>query len=282
VIASPAADEAAPGQRRRSRRLAVGLILGGLALLVPIALVAWAPPREAELPGTDLGGRPSPDFRLVDYRGVRHDLAGLRGRPVVLAFLYASCPDVCRLTTAGLAQTARELGPAAQGVAFVGVSVDPDGDDPGSVRRFLARQGVADRLIYLTGPRDELARVWGAYHVYADPAAHTDAVYLLDRWGRQRSLLRSDFDPGELAGALRVLVDPDYNSSGPGGTAPSEREVTVYGGLSVLGVGVAGAVALIAYGAIVRSTGRSPRELTWTLLPALLLGTLFVWTAFSR
>lgn len=58
--------------------------------------------------------------------------------------------------------------------------------------------------------------------------------------------------------------------------------MTAIGGLSVLGVLLAAVVALLAYGAIVRSIGRSPGELVWTLIPALLLVVLFVWTAQSR
>ena len=52
---------------------------------------------------------------------------------------------------------------------------------------------------------------------------------------------------------------------------------------SALGIGLAALVAVVAYAAIVRSTGRAgPRELAWTLIPALLLAILFLWTAFSR
>ncbi|HEV8638803.1 MAG TPA: SCO family protein [Chloroflexota bacterium] len=199
MIASSTAPRPAP--RFRAARLTVG----ALALAALLSLVGWSLLRPTQLPGTDLGGRTAPDFRLLDYRGVEHGLVALRGRPVVLAFLYAGCRDVCRLTTAGLAETARELGPDADRVAFVGVSVDPAGDDASAVRRFLTRQGVGDRLVYLTGPGDRLRRVWDAYYVDAEPEAHTDAVYLIDRRGRQRALLRSDFDPSELAAALRAL-----------------------------------------------------------------------------
>jgi cytochrome oxidase Cu insertion factor (SCO1/SenC/PrrC family) len=90
--------------------------------------------------------------------------------------------------------------------AFVGISVDPSGDDPSTVRRFLARQGLGDRLVYLTGPTPALERAWADYFVYADAAMHTDAIYLIDREGRQRALLRSDFDPAELTAALRSLL----------------------------------------------------------------------------
>jgi protein SCO1/2 len=181
------------------------------ALVVPIALglaivlagaFAWSTGRLVSLPGTELDARPSPDFVLTDHRGVELRLSDLRGRPVVLAFLFAGCPDVCLLTTAGMAETARQVPEAA----FVGISVDPSGDDPSTVRRFLARQGLGDRLVYLTGPTPALERAWADYFVYADAAMHTDAIYLIDREGRQRALLRSDFDPAELTAALRSLL----------------------------------------------------------------------------
>jgi protein SCO1/2 len=174
---------------------------GFAAAAVALALV-FALNREPTLPGTALDGRAAPSFQLTDFRGVQLDLASLRGRPVVLAFLFANCPDVCLLTTAGLAETARAVPEAA----FVGVSVDPTGDDPSTVRRFLARQGLNDRLTYLTGPLPALERVWVEYFVHADAAMHTDAIYLIDKEGRQRTLLRSDFDPAELTAALRALL----------------------------------------------------------------------------
>jgi protein SCO1/2 len=186
----------------RSTVHVVGPIALGVALLLLAGAVAWSTGRSVGLPGTQLDARPSPEFLLTDYRGVELRLSSLRGRPVVLAFLYTSCADVCLLTTAGLAETARAVPEAA----FVAVSVDPTGDDPSTVRRFLARQGVGDRLTYLTGPTPALERTWGDYFVHGDAAMHTDAIYLIDREGRQRALLRSDFDPGELTAALRSLL----------------------------------------------------------------------------
>jgi protein SCO1 len=174
---------------------------GFAAAAAAIALV-FALSQPPALPGTPLDGRSSPNFQLIDYRGVQLDLASLRGRPVVLAFLFAQCPDVCLLTTAGLAETAKAVPEAA----FVGVSVDPTGDDPSTVRRFLARQGLADRLTYLTGPAPALEQVWADYFVHADAALHTDAIYLIDKEGRQRALLRSDFEPAELTAALKALL----------------------------------------------------------------------------
>lgn len=55
------------------------------------------------------------------------------------------------------------------------------------------------------------------------------------------------------------------------------------GPASALGLGLAALIAVVAYAAIVRSNGRvSARELAWTIVPALLLAILFLWTALSR
>jgi protein SCO1/2 len=184
-----------------------------LAAVATAALALWLQVGgPAELPGTDLGGEPAPLFRLTDHRGVSVGLEDLRGQPVVLAFLYTGCQDVCRLTGAGLRQTAELLGDDAGRVRLLAISVDPTGDDPAAVRRYLARYALAERMLYLTGPAEALPPVWQRYHLFVNTArsegleAHTDALFVLDRNGRQRALVRSDFDPTELARGLRALL----------------------------------------------------------------------------
>lgn len=190
-----------------------GHLLALLAALATALLLAWLQAgARAELPGTDLGGDPAPAFRLSDHRGVSVGLEDFRGQPVVLAFLYTNCQDVCRLTGAGLHQTADLLGDEAKSVRLIAISVDPAGDDAASVRRYLARYQLTDSMLYLTGPAESLPPVWERYHLFVNTArsqgleAHTDALFVLDRDGRERALLRSDFDPGELADGLRALL----------------------------------------------------------------------------
>jgi protein SCO1/2 len=189
----------------------------GLALLAAFlaaAAVAWVrwPTQLTLLPGTDLGGAPAASFQLTDHRGVAVALDQFRGRPVVLAFLYTSCPDVCRLTAAGLKEALSLMDDDAGRVQLLAVSVDPTGDDPAAVRRFLTRYALGDRMLYLTGPSESLPEVWRSYHLSVDERGvkglddHTDAIFVLDRHGRERALLRSDFDPSELAAGLRALL----------------------------------------------------------------------------
>jgi protein SCO1/2 len=197
----------------------------GLALaLVALAALAGACGKPAPLAGTDLGMTPAPDFTLADQYGEPLQLSALRGRPVVLTFLFTQCPDVCPLTADKLRKTADLLGSAADQVAFVAVSTDPPRDDAAAAQAFVDQHRLTGRLRFLLGTQAELQPVWSAYYMYVVPSAsddpaeraaanyaartatHTDALFVIDRQGRERTLLRSDFEPEALASTLKRLL----------------------------------------------------------------------------
>src|SRR5207244_11751352 len=109
-------------------------------------------------------------------------------------FRFARCRTVCCLTGGGFRQTDERLGDDARRVQLLAVSVDPAGDDAASVRRYLARYQLTERLLYLTGPTEALPSVWVGYHLFVNTSrtegleAHTDALFVLDRAGRERAL----------------------------------------------------------------------------------------------
>jgi protein SCO1/2 len=195
------------------------------AVLLLAALVLALVGCRARTPaiGTEIGGVAAPDFALEDQDGHRVQLAALRGRPVVLTFLYTDCPDICPLTAQKLRKTAELLGADAERVAWVAVSTDPEHDDVAAARRFVQLHDLAGRLHFLVGSRAELSGVWAAYYIHAappppdaDPATraayarqrgvHSDATYLIDKRGELRFLLRSDFEPAALTATLRGLL----------------------------------------------------------------------------
>lgn len=183
-----------------------------VALALVIAALACAPPPPA-LVGTDLGGGMAPDFTLTDgLSGGAVTLSDLRGRVVAVAFLYTRCPDVCPLTADRLRQSQRALGADAREVTFVAVSVDPQGDTPQAVRNFSARHELRENWHYLVGQRAQLEPVWAAYGIRASPdpgmptVSHSDAIYLVDRRGRERVLVHSTNSVEELAADLRILL----------------------------------------------------------------------------
>ncbi len=171
--------------------------------------------------GTDLDGTPAPDFHLVDQTGQPVALSDLRGKVVVLTFLYTHCPDTCPLMASKLGQVHDQLGEQAQGVAFVAVTVDPERDTPAQVQQFLAARQVTDKLIFLTGNRPALEAVWQAYHIgvtrgptrpslsggLADyDVTHNAVLYLIDKQGRERRLMSEDFTIRDILADIERLA----------------------------------------------------------------------------
>lgn len=196
-------------------RTAIGT--GFLAALLFAVATGCGPARQtAELPGTSLDRVPAPDFTLTDQLGRPVAMSGLRGNVVVLTFLYTSCPDVCPLTAQKLKQTLERLGPDAGHVVAVAVSVDPARDDQAAAAAFSRLHGMpSEQWHYLIGTEGELAPVWASYFIAATPGGgaaspaqvgHTEAVYVIDQDGKERTLLRGDFDPERLAAGVRQLL----------------------------------------------------------------------------
>lgn len=181
--------------------------------LVAFVLVLACGPAAPTLAGTDLGGGPAPDLTLTDGRTASPlTLTSLRGKVVVLTFLYTRCPDTCPLTAARFRATQRELGAQAGDVVFVAVSTDPDHDTPQAVQEFSRTHDLDRNWHYLVGSRAQLASVWSAYGIVANPdpglptVTHTDAVFLIDKQGRERVLLRTGALDESLLKDLRILV----------------------------------------------------------------------------
>ncbi len=189
----------------------------GRIVLLPLALILFtlsACAQPVALKGTDLGKEPAPDFTLTDQNGRLVSLSGLRGRVVVLTFLYTHCPDVCPLIADHLRITSEQLGSASDKVAYVAVSVDPEHDTPAAIRTFDGQHHLNGMLIYLNGSREQLQQVWANYYVASqviadgpEGIAHSSRVVVIDKAGNQRANLGSDFDPGDLAFNIRVLLN---------------------------------------------------------------------------
>jgi protein SCO1/2 len=180
-----------------------------------LTLLAGACASPAPLKGTDLGEVPAPEFRLADPSGRAVSLAGLRGRVVVLTFLYTHCPDECPLIAEKLHATAGQMGDAMSKVSFVAISVDPDNDTPAAIQAFLRQHQIEGQLTFLTGSNDQLASVWAAYYIAAranaDAASsasvlHSTRVLVIDQAGNERVNFDSDFSPADLTFDLQALL----------------------------------------------------------------------------
>jgi protein SCO1/2 len=157
--------------------------------------------------------KPAPALRLTDSTGRELDLASLRGKAVLVTFLYTHCPDVCPLIAGNLHTSLKKLGPRASQVQVVAVSTDPKGDTPKATKRFLAQHRVTGEMRYLLGSKSELAAVWKAWGVIARPdrtdpskVEHSAPIYGISASGKITTLYPSNFNPAQIVNDVPILA----------------------------------------------------------------------------
>jgi protein SCO1/2 len=109
----------------------------------------------------------APDFTLIDHNGDHFSLSSLRGKAVLLDFIFTRCPGPCPILTAAHARLQRSL-PAEQSerVHLVSVSLDPEYDTPARLQQYASTRG-AELLhwSFVTGEPAKVQEVVDAYHV---------------------------------------------------------------------------------------------------------------------
>jgi protein SCO1/2 len=153
-----------------------------------------------------LPAKQAPPIHLRNYLGQPVTLSEYRGKAVLVTFLYANCPTVCPLITSNLRVALNMLRRRASRVQVIAVSVDPRGDTPGNVARFVREHGMVGRMQYLIGTGAELAPTWAAWKVGSsrevgqpDLVAHSALVYGISASGRLTTIYPATFEPSEIA-----------------------------------------------------------------------------------
>jgi protein SCO1/2 len=152
-------------------------------------------------------GLKAPDFELRDQDGEPVSMRSLRGRPVVVTFLYTHCEDTCPAE----AQTVRgALDQLGHDVPALAVAVDPPRDTEASARAFLSEQRALGRIDFVLGTRRELKPVWDGFHIAPQSAKseHQARFTLVDAKGYQRvGFPGFAATPEGVAHDLRLLED---------------------------------------------------------------------------
>jgi protein SCO1 len=162
--------------------------------------------------GDAVPAKNAPAIDLTDQYGKQVDLAKLKGKPVLVAFLYTHCTDLCPIV-AGKVHTAYANLPKAQRPVFLAVSVDPAHDTPASAATFNKRHRTTGEIDWLLGSQAELEKVWKAWgvkpeHNANDPEEieHNAEIFAIDPQGQIRALFPPDFMPAKLAIGARTLA----------------------------------------------------------------------------
>ena len=153
----------------------------------------------------ELGG----PFTLTDQNGARRSDSEFRGKYMLVFFGYTFCPDVCPTTLAVMAAALDKMGPGADRIVPVFISVDPARDKPEVLKAYLSAFG--ERFIGLTGTEEEIAATAKAYRVYVQAnkdqgesytVDHSGVVYLMDKSGAFLANYSLDAAPDKLAADL--------------------------------------------------------------------------------
>ncbi len=137
---------------------------------------------------TQFGG----PFALTDHNGKRVTDADFRGRFMLVYFGFTRCTDTCPVDLPVIAQALDGLGPLAEKIAPLFISVDPVNDTPAVMATYLAN--FHPRLVGLSGSEIEIAAAAKAYKVH------------------RRKLMQAHHETGDYTidhGSLTYLMGPD-------------------------------------------------------------------------
>ena len=162
--------------------------------------------------------RPAPDFSLTDQHGDELALSDLEGKTVLLFFGFTQCPDICPTTLLTLGQGLSQLGPAAEEVRIVFVSVDPERDTTDKIGAYV--KAFHEGAIGLRGELPLIESIAEDYGVQFakewaegdDPEtapytmAHTATVFLIDPFGQLRAGFLNP-TPEDVAHDLRLILE---------------------------------------------------------------------------
>jgi protein SCO1/2 len=200
---------------RKIRWAAYGLLLAVLAFWAtlwlrgdmqnPVAAIS------VQVPGNVAVGGP---FTLVDSAGRTVTDADFRGRWMLVYFGYTFCPDVCPTELQTVTSALDLLGPLAEKVAPLFITVDPERDTVPVMADYVKLFGP--RLVGLTGSPAQVAAAARAYRVYFAKSTpketseylmdHSSFLYLMGPDGRFRALFRQGTSAQELADSIRARL----------------------------------------------------------------------------
>jgi len=189
----------------------VALLVGALTLASshepkhPVAEKA-APRRQVQVP--------IKDFSLTDHTGTPFRFSSMRGKVVLVAFVYTTCPDVCPLITASMQSVQRSLnGRERESVRFLSITTDPEIDSPDILKSYAGRYEVdLSNWSFLTGDLKTLQPVWKAFGVKVERKArglvnHTALTALIDTKGVMRfAYFGASPDPKKVLQDIRALL----------------------------------------------------------------------------
>ncbi|KAB2849222.1 MAG: SCO family protein [Hyphomicrobiaceae bacterium] len=193
---------------RRLKIAVWGLLIAGAAL-AGLTQLGWISSGGLPRVEVTIGG----PFELTDHNGNRFSSKSLEGRPFAIFFGFTSCPDVCPTTLLEMSNQLKRLGPAADQLTVIFMSVDSERDTPSHLKAYLAN--FDHRIVGLVGSEQEVRAVAKSYYAFYEKVPtstgytinHTASVYLMGRDGRYRGAISYHEPEAHQLAKLRRLME---------------------------------------------------------------------------
>jgi protein SCO1/2 len=195
-------------------RVQIALVLVAVFALGALILAARGRDDGADaLPSSEFEGSimpdgvRAPDFELRNQDGEPVSMRALRGKPVIVTFLYTTCQDSCPAQAQTVRGALDELG---HDVPALAIAVDPPRDTPERARAFLSEQRATGRIDWVLGSREELRPLWKGFAIAPQTVTreHQARFTLVDKRGFQRIGFPGDqATPERLAHDIALLED---------------------------------------------------------------------------
>jgi len=154
-------------------------------------------------------------FSLTDHTGKPRTLADYKGKVVIVFFGYTQCPDVCPTTMAEMAGVMQKLGPQADQVQVLFITLDPERDTQPLLASYVP--AFDKRFVGLYGTPEQTAKTAKDFKVFyskvpgKDPGSYTidhmAGSYVFDRDGRLRLFVRHGGGADAIVHDVRQLLN---------------------------------------------------------------------------
>ena len=157
---------------------------------------------------------PNVPLRTQDNRDVRFYDDLVKGKVVLINFMFTTCTSLCPRSTANLVKVQELLGDHAdRDVFLVSISVDPDHDTPAVLKRYAERYHTRPGWTFVTGKREDVDLIRRGLGIRDndDLSQHTGMlIYGNEPFGQWAStpVMQS---PATLAAIVLRVVDPRAN-----------------------------------------------------------------------
>jgi protein SCO1/2 len=191
--------------------LALAALCIGLLIPLPDGLSALNSSRLAVI-------RRAPESKLIDQDAQTIRLSDLRGKVLLVGFIFTTCSGTCPATTHRMVQVQQELSTRgmldAGRVHFLSVTLDPARDKPEALRGYMRLYDIdSEHWSFLTGPESDVSQVINAWDMWVRPAPngqldHPSRVFLVDTKGQVREIYSLSFlKPAWVAEDMQLLLD---------------------------------------------------------------------------